>query len=112
LRLLQQAQQELSRAELGSEAGMDARAFREEFVPRFQKTIGALTAIKPADLDLRDKHDRMIESLEEVASDFGRAYRAIERDDEAAYLRSINKIRVSAANSVQAHIEWIVNIFV
>jgi TIR domain len=112
LRLLQQAQQELSRAELGSEAGMDARSFREEFVPRFQKTIGALTAIKPADLDLRDKHDRMIESLEEVASDFGRAYQAIERDDEAAYLRSINKIRVSAANSVQAHIEWIVNILV
>jgi hypothetical protein len=110
LRLLKQAQRELGRVDFESLAGMDARAFREEFAPRFQKTIGALTAIKPTDPDLRDKHERLVETLEEVAGDFGRAYQAIENSDRAAYLRTINKIQASAAEVFEANIAWIVEV--
>lgn len=89
---------------------MDGRAFREEFAPRFQKTIGALTAIKPTDPDLRSRHERLVETLEEVAEDFGRAYQAIERNDHAAYLRTINRIRSSAAEAFEANISWILEV--
>lgn len=93
-------------SELESVQDMDSDAFRSEFAPKFQKALGELTATRPADADLRQRHQRMVEALEGVAREIEELYR-IPASEPGRYRRQFTRVQSSGAEAFNANIAWL-----
>ncbi|HSJ20437.1 MAG TPA: toll/interleukin-1 receptor domain-containing protein [Nocardioidaceae bacterium] len=86
---------------------MGPTEYREEFRPRFMKVLGGLSEIRPVTADLVDRHQRLIDDLENLLEQFDTAVAKADRGEAEAYRRSIAQLNDAWATTMSSSVEWL-----